>query len=90
MRQMGKLRYIFSSPNPGRPYFRGSFMDYRIKDNAFVVLDDTKVVRACETERFTKNKHDFRLPTSAKYAYLASLPKDNDVEIDYIPNDIIP
>ena len=69
MVHMGAFRYNVSNWGSGRPYFRGKATPYRTDDNAFIVLNGTKLVFASEVERFTHVKHDYAFPLQPLMIY---------------------
>lgn len=54
---MPHLCYVFGEEGSGRPYSRPATITGH-SDNCCVVFDDSKLVFASETERFSKVKHD--------------------------------
>ena len=84
---MKKFQYVFSCNASGRPYARASesieqrtenvAAEWRTTDNACVVLDETQVLFASETERFSKKKHDFAKPKEPFKAFASRFCFDN-------------
>jgi carbamoyltransferase len=87
---VSSLRYIFSSGASGRPYCRdeNEGFRFRTKDNTCAVFEDSKLIYASESERFTKIKHDYSLPyqnleTFERYYLNSSNKKIETVQFDW-------
>ncbi len=65
---MYTLYYAFSNDSSGRPYCLESLTGVGTKDNACIAFDGSQIVFASEMERFSKKKHDVRVPLWSEYA----------------------
>ena len=84
-----KLKYIFSCSSSGRPYCRQEVSNFRVYDNACVVFEGQKVVYAGEAERFTKLRHDFKIPIWGLKSFLREIGLSSQSDIEMLPFDCV-